>query len=172
LESSCGTAVASQGRRWAAKVRNVSSGGLGVSLDRRFEPRALLAIDVQKAGANTSLTLLAKVVHVSREEGGFWLMGCSFPNPLSEDELQALLYLKEQGMQRIHLFLADQGCVGFTPVAREEDGCEVFGFICPNGRAGEVRVYDTGRVMEIIDGVGAYYSTVEAWQSAWSTLVD
>jgi hypothetical protein len=91
LDSSCRPAIAAQTSRWVAKVRNVSSGGIALALGRRFEPGALLTIDIQKARGDSRSSFLAKVVHVTREDAGSWLMGCAFRSPLSEEEIQALL---------------------------------------------------------------------------------
>jgi hypothetical protein len=90
LDSSCRPVVAAPNRRWPAKVRNVSSGGICMSLDRRFEPGALLTIEIQRTGAGQSFTFVGRVIHVSRDGGG-WLLGCAFRSALSEDEIQALL---------------------------------------------------------------------------------
>jgi hypothetical protein len=91
LDSSCRPVVAAPNRRWPARVRNVSSGGICVALDRRFEPGALLTIEVQAGGIGAAFTFVAKVIHVTKEESGNWLLGCAFRSQLSEDEIQTLL---------------------------------------------------------------------------------
>ncbi len=91
LDSSCRPVINAVNRRWPAKVRNVSSGGMCVALDRRFEVGSLLTIDVQNAVGASCLSCVVKVIHVTREDCGNWLLGCSFRSPLSEDEVQELL---------------------------------------------------------------------------------
>jgi len=91
LDSSCRPVVAALNRPWTAKVRNLSSGGICLALDRRFEPGALLTIEVQRTTTASSFSFVAKVIHVSRDDSGGWLLGCAFRSPLSEDEIQGLL---------------------------------------------------------------------------------
>ncbi len=75
---------------WPGYLRNVSSGGMRLVLERRFEPGAALAVEVPGTDADdSSSTLLARVVHV-RQHRGAWALGCSFVSPLSDDEIQAL----------------------------------------------------------------------------------
>jgi hypothetical protein len=51
----------------------------------------VLAIDVQGPAAEVVGTVLARVVHVTLQEDGSWLLGCSFTNPLREEDLKTLL---------------------------------------------------------------------------------
>jgi hypothetical protein len=77
--------------QWSGKVLNISQGGLALFLTRRFEVGTILAIEMQGANGRSSGTLLARVSHLHREQLGEWYVGCSFINPIEEDELQALL---------------------------------------------------------------------------------
>ena len=76
------------GDRWLATVRDVSAGGVGLLLPRRFEPGALLAVELPEGGSARSV--LAQVAHATAHGGGQWLVGCRFLSPLDEDELRAL----------------------------------------------------------------------------------
>lgn len=78
---------------WAAKVRDLSVGGMGLVLSRRFEPGTGLAIEVPPTETYPADTLLVRVVHAIRQPEGQWLLSCSFVSPLSDDELQRLLEL-------------------------------------------------------------------------------
>jgi hypothetical protein len=42
---------------------------------------------------------LAKVVHVRRQESGFWFLGCQFISELSEDEMHRLLRHQERASE-------------------------------------------------------------------------
>src|SRR5438045_3153841 len=73
---------------WGARIENLSRTGVGVVVGYPFRPESLLAVEVQ--AGKTVRTLLARVVHVTDQVGG-WFLGCEFINPLNENELQALL---------------------------------------------------------------------------------
>jgi hypothetical protein len=78
--------------QWSGKVQNISRGGLCLVIGRRFELGTLLAIDVQgRVGDLPSRSLLARVVHVAVSPGGSWMLGCSFTNELTDEELKILL---------------------------------------------------------------------------------
>jgi hypothetical protein len=78
---------------WKAKIRNISTRGLGLVLGRRFEPGAGLAIEIPETDTRPADTLLAKVVRVNPQPDGSWLLGCAFVSELGDDELEALLQL-------------------------------------------------------------------------------
>jgi PilZ domain len=91
LESACQPLAGARGLQWPGQIRNLSAGGIAVRLARRFEAGTVLAVDVQGRGDAILQTLLARVVHVTLQEDGSWLLGCAFKNPLSEEDLKALL---------------------------------------------------------------------------------
>jgi hypothetical protein len=76
---------------WPATVRDLSINGIGLVLARRFEPGAGLVIEVPGTASDVSESLLARVVHATSVGRNLWLLGCTFPSPLSDDELNALL---------------------------------------------------------------------------------
>ena len=78
---------------WSAHIRDLSQGGVGVVLKRRFERGAGLAIEIPESDSSSATTLLGRVVHTTSLPGGIWLHGCAFVSPLSEDELNRLLNL-------------------------------------------------------------------------------
>ncbi len=73
---------------WGATVRDISSGGVGLSLCFPFRPGTYLAIDVQ---GEENKTLLGRVVHVEDQADGTWFVGCEFVKPLQEDEVEAIV---------------------------------------------------------------------------------
>jgi hypothetical protein len=76
---------------WQADVRNISLGGVALATRRRFEPGAILDIELAGPDGEPVRTLLARVVRVREQEDGLWLIGCRFIGRLGEEEFQALL---------------------------------------------------------------------------------
>jgi hypothetical protein len=95
LETSC-QPLAARGDRdmfWPACIKDISAGGMGLVLTRRFERGTGLAIEIPATADSSADTLLAKVVHVARLPDGRWLLGCAFVSVLGDDEVQKLLNL-------------------------------------------------------------------------------
>jgi hypothetical protein len=86
----CQPPIGSGALQWAAKIEELSSGGLALVVDRRFEPGTLLSIEMQHR-PDTVRTFLARVVHLKERTAGRWLLGCSFAKKLNEEELNDLL---------------------------------------------------------------------------------
>jgi serine/threonine protein kinase len=76
---------------WPLVIRDVSLGGAGVLLARRFEPGTELSIEFSAGPDAPPRRLAAKVVRVVPERNGHWVHGCAFTQRLSEDELDGLL---------------------------------------------------------------------------------
>jgi hypothetical protein len=66
----------------------VSTGGMGLLLCYPFKLGACLAVEV--LGMCPPRALLVKVIHVTDQTDGTWLLGCEFEDPLSEAELEML----------------------------------------------------------------------------------
>jgi len=90
LRGSCHTVHARQAAGWPAQFLNVSCGGLGLLLQRRFEPGTVLAVEPLDVNGGTSSVLLVRVIHATRRADGGWLLGCRHVTDLTEDEVQAL----------------------------------------------------------------------------------
>jgi hypothetical protein len=73
---------------WPASVWDVSLGGMGLLIDRRFEPGTALLVLSAVNGLPRILTM--EVVHVSAHPSGQWLLGCAFGRQLSDEELQSV----------------------------------------------------------------------------------
>jgi hypothetical protein len=71
---------------WSVQVEELSCQGLKIVCHRRFEPGTVLRIGLirEKAGL-----LMARAIRVSPTPEGDWVMGCTFPKKLKEDELRA-----------------------------------------------------------------------------------
>jgi hypothetical protein len=87
LETTCRPAndVAPQG--FQVRVQDISRGGIHLLVNRRFEPGALLSVDLPGAGDGSGCTALAYVVRVSARPGGDWAVGCTFATELGDEDL-------------------------------------------------------------------------------------
>jgi hypothetical protein len=80
---------------WPARLRDISPGGAGLVVGRRYEPRSVLAVEFPGNGAIPTDVLFARVVHATALADGYWLLGCAFASELSEFEIQNLLSLAQ-----------------------------------------------------------------------------
>lgn len=93
LEAYCRSVASVKDDPWPARVRDLSSGSIGLLLTRRFEPGTLLVIELEKKKQDQSLshTLVGRVVHATQNTNGGWMLGCTLANKIAEDDLQDLL---------------------------------------------------------------------------------
>lgn len=93
LEAYCRSVASVKDDPWPARVRDLSSGSIGLLLTRRFEPGTLLVIELEKKKQDQSLshTLVGRVVHATQNTNGGWMLGCTLANKIAEDDLQELL---------------------------------------------------------------------------------
>lgn len=85
---------------WPATSQDLSAGGIGLILARRFEPGTLLALRLRGLSEGSSHTVLARVVRVSRRRSGGWTLGCIFTRKLDAEELQDLVREARPGSRR------------------------------------------------------------------------
>jgi hypothetical protein len=71
-------------------VRELTAGGIGLMIKRRFEPGTLLAVELQSSTTDFSRTLVARVIHAKSQGGGDWVIGCILASKLDEEELESL----------------------------------------------------------------------------------
>ena len=81
---------------WPAIIRDITTTGLHLSLDRRFERGSGMAIELP-GGDGTSSTVLARVVEVRALSEGGWLLDCTFVSELSSEEVEHVLRLDAVG---------------------------------------------------------------------------
>ena len=91
LESSCSPITTNRATTWSGKIRDISRGGMGIVLSRRFELGTLLNIEIQEPDGTSSGVVLARVVHVTPHSTGGWVIGCCFTNELDDDEVKSLV---------------------------------------------------------------------------------
>jgi hypothetical protein len=93
LEVPCQPSGSMRNAGWLAKVANISAGGIALLLHHRFEPGSPLTIEVQNRTGTFRRTVVGKVVHANavcvRGEH-YWLLGCTFAEELSPEEVKAL----------------------------------------------------------------------------------
>jgi hypothetical protein len=77
-------------RRWA-RIRNISADGISLLVSAPIESGTDLAIDMKTVDPSALLTLVARVVHSTKQEEGSWIVGCRTLSSLTEEELLALL---------------------------------------------------------------------------------
>jgi serine/threonine protein kinase len=76
--------------RWSARVQDVSTTGIALFTNRRFEPGTLLRIELGATSDSPSRTLHGRVVRFQSSGPKKWLVGCALAQPLDEKELRSL----------------------------------------------------------------------------------
>jgi PilZ domain len=89
LRSDCHPLAGERTDSWRAQVQNIATGGIGLMLKRRFEPRTVLVIGLENPEQGFARTMLARVVHAAAQGDGTWYVGCAFLRELGEDDLRA-----------------------------------------------------------------------------------
>ena len=74
-----------------AKIRNVSTDGIGLTISQQVASGMLMAINLKNPAKKFSKTMLVRVIHVTPQPGGTFIMGGSFVTPLSYEELCLLV---------------------------------------------------------------------------------
>jgi c-di-GMP-binding flagellar brake protein YcgR len=89
LETSLAQANGTDSERVAARVENISRGGVRLVAQDAFEPGDLLSIELPPSSANSGSTVLACVVHAQARGNSQWALGCSFASELTDEDLQS-----------------------------------------------------------------------------------
>jgi len=76
---------------WLGRIRDISTGGIGIILAYRYEPGSFLSVEIQNRSKSFAHTFVVRVIHTTQLRFGGWQVGCAFNNKISEDELKALL---------------------------------------------------------------------------------
>jgi serine/threonine protein kinase len=77
--------------QWQGTVRDLSVGGIGLLLARRFEPGTLLTVELRSSDRSLTRSLQIRVTHVKRSGRGRWFVGAAFTEKLGKEELRKLL---------------------------------------------------------------------------------
>lgn len=94
LQATCRGPGPAKAIGWPARVKDISAGGIGLLLRHRFRPGTVLAVELHRPSGGCAGVLVVRVVHANPrtvDSESCWLMGCLLAEPLTDDELQALL---------------------------------------------------------------------------------
>lgn len=72
-------------------VRDLSTSGVAVVIDRAFTPGTWLILELENTHEGASLRLRACVVHAIQLPNDHWLHGCAFERELAPHELHAFI---------------------------------------------------------------------------------
>lgn len=75
---------------WSGKVQDVSTTGLCLVLERRFEPGTVLTVQLSRGKLGPAPTLVVRVVRVESRSARSWAVGCTFGGRLDENEIETL----------------------------------------------------------------------------------
>jgi hypothetical protein len=90
VETVCYSLETTPGEKAAARILNVSAGGLALAVPCEFAAGTLLRLDLPGTVGRPARQMLVRVVQSRPESTGSWLLGCEIADRLRDDELQAL----------------------------------------------------------------------------------
>jgi serine/threonine protein kinase len=90
-EGRCVPLAAAREDEWTAQLLDVSTRGVGLLVNRRFEIGAVLVVRLPPRDRDGPHCLVVRVVRNQSRPGRKWLLGCLLPQPLSEEDVQSLL---------------------------------------------------------------------------------
>jgi len=76
---------------WWARLHDLSAGGVGLWLEEPIEVGGFLFVELTNTTRIFSRLLLTRVVHLTLQSDGSYLLGGEFVSGLTEDELRLLL---------------------------------------------------------------------------------
>jgi hypothetical protein len=89
LETICHLTAAGKKGSFAGRIVDISTGGIGLVLNRAVDPGARITVRLHTSGPPRDLSM--QVVHVTELAPGCWLMGGAFTEHFDLQELRALL---------------------------------------------------------------------------------
>jgi hypothetical protein len=90
-EGSCRCVGGERRYRWQGRVCDISVGGIGLVLPRRFEPGTVLTVELLGADRRApGRFFVVRVAHVQKDAPRRWLLGCQFLRRLTRAELSDL----------------------------------------------------------------------------------
>jgi len=93
LPTSCQPASVQEMREksWSATICDISQGGVGLFLERRYEKGSALAVELPGDADHQASVVFVRVVFVKRCDNGMWRLGCKFISEISDDDVRRLL---------------------------------------------------------------------------------
>jgi len=89
VEVLCRPLGASRTESWHGHLQNISTGGVDLLVERRFEAGTMLAIDPAASAQGRARRLMARVMHVGAQSSGEWRLGVELLRELTPEELGA-----------------------------------------------------------------------------------
>ena len=90
-EGRCLPLAAGKESEWGVKIQDVSTHGLSLLADRRFEAGSVLLLRLPGPDRDGPACLILRVVRHEARPQRKWLLGCTLAYPLTEEEVQSLL---------------------------------------------------------------------------------
>jgi serine/threonine protein kinase len=87
-EAACWPVAEAVKASWTARVQDISGSGVRLRLNRRYEPGALLALELLTKGKRRRSFFLVRVKRVTKESPKAWCIGCTFERQLLDFEVQ------------------------------------------------------------------------------------
>lgn len=91
LATSCRMAALVAGDTFPGRVRNVSLGGISLVLSRPFDTGTELSVELRSNFRHFSRTVRIRVIYCIEHPSGDWIVGASFAQVLSDEEVRLLL---------------------------------------------------------------------------------
>ena len=79
------------GEKTETWIANLSEGGIGLNMNAPLEAGTPLVIYLKGPNQTGTVTLLARVIHSTKETDGSWRVGCEFTSKLQPEMLDTLL---------------------------------------------------------------------------------
>jgi serine/threonine protein kinase len=89
-EGACQAVGSEKELQWSAKLLDVSADGIGLVVNRRFEPRTVLLMDLPQKCGDHGRRFLVRVVRAEQLSARAWLIGCVFARRLNDEDREAL----------------------------------------------------------------------------------
>jgi hypothetical protein len=86
----CYPAGAGFSERRQVRLQNISRNGLAVIADRRWEPGTTVIAELPVGEEGATIAMRARVIHLTAQLGGCFLVGCSFEAGLTDAQIQLL----------------------------------------------------------------------------------
>ena len=79
-----------EGKEYSAKILDISAGGVGLLMERRFELSCYLSVTLPTREEMGTRKFTMRIRKCEEEGDGKWRVGCAFAHPLHDDELLLL----------------------------------------------------------------------------------
>lgn len=109
LRAACRPDVEEAFWRWPARICDISCGGIRLYTYHRFDPEAVLLLELDGSDDLAPKTLRARILYVQVRSDGHWMHGCRFENDINERDLARLLSLYQVGYTQLRRRNPDAG---------------------------------------------------------------